>query len=785
MINSLTAFKWVTLVLALILLVSLVSCGGQGAVTPTPTATLTPAVTPTPTPATNSPPSTISSLSGEVLLQEQGSTTWVQAVAGMKLEAGDYLKTGGNGTAVLLFFEGSTMEVQADTEILINELSLATGTGSTTIGLKQLLGSTVNRVQKLVDSESKYEVDTPAASAAVRGTIFKLLVEIDGNTTLNSDEGDVWFTASGVTVLVSTGMQSFACVGCPPSKPSPSVTPTPIPTPTSTPLPTPTPTPIVTPTPNVPPQYYYAPAPTPTPTPEGGALQVQITSPQDGYTTDNRLLTVSGNVTSTNEINTETGATITLNGEARSLPLTTEGNSTYNYYSFGTQVELIPGSNTITVTATDINGQTGNDTVVVNANIQSYAIEAELTWDTNDTDLDSHLIAPGGKMATRYTWSASDCYYDNPNPDWDGSGGSSPGDPSLDQDVITGYGPEYIVLVAPPFDGIYQYKVFYYDDNGHGPSTAMVKIRINDVLVWQGNRTMSYDEVWDCANIDWPSGNITTGPTLTVASQGCCPILVEGLSVGNRTVSAGGNSTFSGISANTQVTLTAQTGESCSLDYWQVDGGNSTGENPITVTMASDHEAIAACSSTPIPTPTPTPTPTPSVYTLTVVSQGCCPILVEGLPAGNQTVPAGGNSTFSGISANTQVTLTAQTGENCSLDHWQVDGGNSTGENPLTLTMNSDYEATAACVHLHTLTVYSDGCCPIQVTWFGGNYTIPAGGNQTFVVPQGTVVTADALDGGGCATTGWYLDLEPTSRPDPLTITMDADHQAWAYCGQA
>ncbi len=89
MINSLTAFRWVTLVLSLILLVSLISCGGQGAVTPTPTATLSPAPTITPTPGTSAPPSTISSLSGEVLVQKQGSTTWVQAVAGMKLEAGD------------------------------------------------------------------------------------------------------------------------------------------------------------------------------------------------------------------------------------------------------------------------------------------------------------------------------------------------------------------------------------------------------------------------------------------------------------------------------------------------------------------------------------------------------------------------------------------------------------------------------------------------------------------------------------------------------------------------
>ena len=708
-------------------------------------------------------------------MQKQGSTAWVQATASMKLEAGDYLQTGDNGTAVLLFFEGSTMEVQPDTEILINELSLA-GTGSTTIGLKQLVGSTVNRVQKLVDSESKYEVDTPAASAAVRGTIFKLLVEIDGNTTLNSEDGDVWFTANGVTVLVGTGMQSFACVGCPPSNPSPSVTPTPIPTPTSTPLPTPTPTPIVTPTPTAP-QYYYAPPPTPTP--EGGAPQVQITSPQDGYTTDNRLLTVSGNVTSTNEINTETGATITLNGEARSLPLTTEGNSTYNYYSFGTQVELIPGSNTITVTATDINGQTGNDTVVVNANIQSYAIEAELTWDTNGTDLDGHLIAPGYAM-----WdSFGDCYFGNMNPDWDGSGGNSTGDPSLDQDVRTGYGPEYIVLVFPPFNGVYQYKVHYWDDYGHGPSTATVGIQINGVLVFQGNRTMSNDEVWDCVSIDWPSGNVIaehySTHTLTVTSQGCCPILVEGMPCGNRTVDSGGNVTFV-LREGTKVTLTAQTAEDCSFDYWQVDGNESTEQNPITVTMDSDHEATAVCSSATIPTPT------PSLTNLTVVSQGCCPILVEGLPTGNQTVPAGGNSTFSEIPANTQVTLTAQTGESCSLDHWQVDGGNSTGENPLTVTMNSDHEATATCGPTYTLTVYSQGCCPILVSGLAvGNQTVPAGGNSTFSeIPANTQVTLSVDSGQQCYVESWWLDDNFYQEGGSLGVTMDVDHTVTAYCGQ-
>ena len=100
------AFRWIALLLALMLLVPLISCGG-GEVTPTPTTTPSPTSAPTPTPGATAYPGTISSPSGEVLVQKQGSTTWAQAVAGMKLEAGDQLKTGSDGSALIVFFKAA------------------------------------------------------------------------------------------------------------------------------------------------------------------------------------------------------------------------------------------------------------------------------------------------------------------------------------------------------------------------------------------------------------------------------------------------------------------------------------------------------------------------------------------------------------------------------------------------------------------------------------------------------------------------------------------------------
>ena len=199
------------LVLMLALLIPLVGCGGGS-----------PAI-----------PCKISSVSGTVQVVRSGSTESVKATNGMELAVGDTITTGSDGSAKLTFFDGSVMEIKASSEILINELSTAS-TGSTSVSLMEQVGSTINRVAKLVDSASKYEVDTPAAAAVVRGTAFDMLVQQNGTTTLKTEEGSVSFTAGNQTVIVNAGFQSTAVKGGTPSTVSAVTTPTPTKTATST-----------------------------------------------------------------------------------------------------------------------------------------------------------------------------------------------------------------------------------------------------------------------------------------------------------------------------------------------------------------------------------------------------------------------------------------------------------------------------------------------------------------------------------------------------------------------
>jgi uncharacterized protein YfaP (DUF2135 family) len=555
--------------------------------TPVPTATSTPppttapSLTTTPTPTTTPPvttepvvpatPQTILSVTGgDIFVMRAGTDNWVLAEAGTTLQPGDFIRCTAGSTAEVTFFEGSTIELNGDTQISLSEIALS-DTGSTTIHLQQYFGNTVSRVKKLTDSSSTYEVETQAAVAAVRGSTLDLTVLPDGTTIVANVEGNISVIAQGMEVIIPEGMKSTVIPGSPPGQPE-SIIPTPTPTGqvytatvnTSV-LPdraeagvgeTITYTYLITNTGSI--QLMNISVTDDivgVPVFQGGdgngnsrldpgeiwiytashvvsasdaiplvnnatftvtvpqnlnvyvirdraevntqpQLWVEITSPEDGTTVTSRTITVSGTVS-----DTAISGSITINGETHAIDISEGG--------FSTSENVNSGANTITVTVSD-GEQTASDTIHITADIPANGIRVELTWDTDGTDVDSHLIRPGGE----YWDGVSDCYWDNMHPDW-GIEGVTTDDPSLDQDVRFGYGPENLTLQEPYEEGIYQYKVHYYDDNGLGPTTATVRIWINDVNVAEYSKLMVYDEVWDCADIEWPSGDVYPAPILT------------------------------------------------------------------------------------------------------------------------------------------------------------------------------------------------------------------------------------------------------------------------------
>lgn len=127
------------------------------------------------------------------------------------------------------------------------------------------------------------------------------------------------------------------------------------------------------------------------------------------------------------------------------------------------------------------------------------SIHVELSWDTNNSDLDLHMVLEGYDFYSL----DGDCCWCNPNPNWGNPGNAD--DPSLSLDNRLGYGPE-VIHIDSPYDGWYNINVHYFNNNGGGDTTATVRIYLDGVLIGQEAALMSNHELWDVGFIYWSSG---------------------------------------------------------------------------------------------------------------------------------------------------------------------------------------------------------------------------------------------------------------------------------------
>ncbi len=160
---------------------------------------------------------TLSIFSGNVSVQNPGKNDEYKGLDGMTLSVGTKIKTAPNSYALLTFFEGSTIKLEPDTYLEIAQIEYG-DKQQTTIILKQWLGRTWSRVIKMVDSGSRYEIETPSATAMVRGTLFTTEVDETGATKVSTTQGLVSVAAQGQEVYVPVNQQTEVNSGMKPSQ---------------------------------------------------------------------------------------------------------------------------------------------------------------------------------------------------------------------------------------------------------------------------------------------------------------------------------------------------------------------------------------------------------------------------------------------------------------------------------------------------------------------------------------------------------------------------------------
>lgn len=141
-------------------------------------------------------------------------------------------------------------------------------------------------------------------------------------------------------------------------------------------------------------------------------------------------------------------------------------------------------------------------------------IHVQLVWDTpSDTDqtdddgadVDLHYLSPKG------TWNEQpyDIFWHNKTGDW-GVPNKTDDDPSLDIDDTNGAGPENVNHDNPEPGQAYKIGVYYYEDNGFGPSYATVRIYIDGKLKREFKNKFLEKTFyfWYVGLVEWPTKNI-------------------------------------------------------------------------------------------------------------------------------------------------------------------------------------------------------------------------------------------------------------------------------------
>jgi len=119
---------------------------------------------------------TLVSFSGSVSVFQNTTNQWVTAKPEMALRDKDVVRTGANGTATLVFPDGSAIQLEPNTDFEFRLLDFVRG-GVRDRSFMVRFGSAVAYVSQFFGTKSQATVCTPTAVAAVRGTGFRVVYD--------------------------------------------------------------------------------------------------------------------------------------------------------------------------------------------------------------------------------------------------------------------------------------------------------------------------------------------------------------------------------------------------------------------------------------------------------------------------------------------------------------------------------------------------------------------------------------------------------------------------------
>ena len=168
----------------------------------------------------NPVPARIDAIRGRVELTRADGTQAADVSTGSTIHLGDSLKTGEDSSAAVVFADGSVLTLHSASEMRFDHLSAHGETGMVDSRLHLIDGRIDTRVKPAVGPGSRFEIQTPSAVSAVRGTEYRAAITAGGESSnIEVLHGKVKVTGADRPRLVNTGFGTQIAKGKAPTRP--------------------------------------------------------------------------------------------------------------------------------------------------------------------------------------------------------------------------------------------------------------------------------------------------------------------------------------------------------------------------------------------------------------------------------------------------------------------------------------------------------------------------------------------------------------------------------------
>jgi len=152
----------------------------------------------------------VSEISGTVNITHKEEENTIPLGDRRLVQAGDRLSTAlPEGRCTLNWIDGTRIRMEPGTELTVQKCQVYKGAEQSAFRLD--IGKIWIRVLRMLSQQDKFLINTPTATAGVRGTMFAVEVAADGSTEISVYEGQV--TVAGESGEVKVAANTIARLG--------------------------------------------------------------------------------------------------------------------------------------------------------------------------------------------------------------------------------------------------------------------------------------------------------------------------------------------------------------------------------------------------------------------------------------------------------------------------------------------------------------------------------------------------------------------------------------------